>query len=80
MFYGVIIYMYKGDHSEPHIHARYQDKESRFDLEGNYLEGDLPNKKRKLVEAWIAIHEDELKANWELLNNEDKICKIDPLK
>ena len=80
MFYGVIIYMYKDDHVPPHIHARYQGDEARYDLEGNLLEGSLPHKKAKLVEAWIAIHEDELKANWDMIQNEDKICKIEPLK
>ena len=79
-FYGIIIYMYKDDHYPPHIHARYQDKEARYELDGKFIEGELPDKKKKLVEAWIVIHEDELKANWELLNNEDKICKIEPLK
>ena len=80
MFYGIIIYMYKGDYQPPHIHAMYQGDEACYDLEGNFLEGKLPNKKKKLVEAWITIHEEELKANWELLEDEGTICKIDPLK
>jgi hypothetical protein len=80
MFYGIIIYMYKDDHYPPHIHARYQGEEARYDLDGNLIEGKLPKKKHKMVEAWIAIHEDELKANWIMINEKDEICKIEPLK
>lgn len=80
MFYGIIIYMYKNDHYPAHIHAKYQGNEARYDLEGNLIEGDLPPKKKKLVEAWIAIHEDELRANWDMLNDENRVCKIEPLK
>lgn len=49
-------------------------------LEGEKLEGDFPKKQLKLLEAWIALHEDELKANWELLSQGDEYFKIDPLK
>jgi hypothetical protein len=36
--------------------------------------------KRKLVEAWILIHEDKLMADWELAINGEEVSKIDPLK
>lgn len=80
MFYGVIIYMYKGDHQPPHIHARYQGKEACFDLNGKKIEGKIPKAKAKLVIAWIEIHKEELEANWELLEKEGKVCSIAPLK
>jgi len=44
------------------------------------IEGNLPHKKNKLVQAWIILHEDELMANWELATNEQNIFKIEPLK
>jgi hypothetical protein len=34
--------------------------------DGVIIEGSLPNLKRKLVEAWIEIHRDDLIADWEL--------------
>jgi len=34
----------------------------------------------KMVEAWAAIHEDELRANWQLLSEGEAAFKIEPLK
>ena len=35
--------------------------------QGEVLDGNLPPKKHKLVVAWIAIHEDEIMADWDLV-------------
>jgi len=40
------------------------------------LAGKLPNKKHKMVVAWIAIHEDKLMADWELAINGKKPFQI----
>ena len=40
----------------------------------------MKTNKKKLVEAWILIHEDELMADWELAISGEEIFKIDPLK
>lgn len=83
MFYGIIIRMYFGpkEHNPPHIHAYYQDFNATFDLDlGSILEGKLPKKQTKLVQAWIEIHKDELLADWELCQNGEKPFKIEPLK
>jgi hypothetical protein len=40
----------------------------------------FPDKQTKLLLAWIAIHEDELKANWQLLGNGDGYFRIEPLR
>ena len=84
MFYGIIVMMYYMDnrkHKLPHIHVRYQDSESVFEIPtGKLLEGKIPLNKRKLVEAWIEIHSDELMADWELAVNGAKPHKIKPLK
>lgn len=80
MFYGIIIYMYKKEHMPPHIHAKYQGREASFDFNGKRLDGKLKKTKERLVKAWIEIHKDELKANWELLQSGEEICRIDPLK
>lgn len=47
---------------------------------GNLIEGELKPNKRKLVEAWIEIHREELMADWDLAINGNMIFKIDPLK
>ena len=83
MFYGIIIRMYMeigGKHNLPHIHAEYGDHEAVFDLDGNRLEGELPKKKERLVEAWIEIHHEELSANWKLLQSGEQFFKISPLQ
>ncbi len=84
MFYGIIISMYYFDnkqHKIPHIHVKYQGEEAVFSIsDGEILEGNMKSSKKKLVEAWILIHEDELMADWELAINGEEIFKIDPLK
>jgi hypothetical protein len=58
----------------------YGDYEVVVTVEGEILEGELPNKQMKLLLAWIAIHEDELRANWELLSKGEGYFKIEPLR
>ena len=83
MFFGIIIRMYYApkEHNPPHIHAYYQDNKATFTItDGEILEGVLPVKQLKLVQAWIEIHKEELLADWELCQNGEKPFKIDPLK
>ena len=83
MFFGIIISMYcelGGKHNKPHLHARYQDFKVAVALDGETLEGSLPRKQMKLLEAWMVIHEDEPLANWELLSEGREFFKIEPLK
>lgn len=49
-------------------------------LDGEVLEGAFPSKQMKLLLAWMAIHEDELLANWNLLSEGEGYFKIDPLR
>lgn len=83
MFYGIIVRMQSergGKHHKPHIHAIYGDKEIVIAIDGEVLEGELPSKQLKMLEGWMAIHEDELKANWQMLENGEGYFKIDPLR
>jgi hypothetical protein len=48
--------------------------------EGNVLEGSFPKDKLKLVQAWIEIHKDELRADWQLAIEGQNIFKIEALK
>jgi hypothetical protein len=67
-------------HSKPHIHAEYSGKEVVVALDGEILEGKIPNNKMKLLAAWMEIHHDDLVANWKLLSQGDQYFKIDPLR
>ena len=83
MFYGIIIRMQSekgGKHHLPHIHVICGDDESVFTLEGELIEGNISSSKKKLVEAWIEIHKEELKADWKLLDEGEQCFKIEPLK
>ena len=83
MFFGIIVRMQsekQGKHHKPHIHAIYGDNEIVITLDGEVLEGDMPVKQRKMLEGWMAIHEDELKANWKMLEEGEGFFKIEPLR
>ena len=83
VFFGIIVYMYReigGQHKLPHIHAECQDNEIAVSLNGEILEGGLPNKKLKLLLAWMEIHKEDLEANWKLLSDGREIFKIEPLR
>jgi hypothetical protein len=69
-----------GKHHVPHIHVICADKESVFSLDGKQLEGEIPINKKKLVEAWIEIHKEDLEANWKLLDEGEQSFRIEPLK
>ena len=51
-----------------------------YNLDGIILEGKLPNKQQKLVEAWILIHKEELQSLWDLMQEQGEFFKIEPLK
>ena len=84
MFYGIIIRMMFMDtqqHHLSHIHVEYQDQRAVISIpDGSLLEGNLPAKKLRLVQAWIAIHEEELMADWALAVNGEPVFPIDPLR
>lgn len=80
MFFGIIITMNINDHPRPHLHAKYGEHKAVYLLDGTLDEGHLPRKQDKLVQAWIALHQDELEANWEILHSEGEAFRIDPLR
>ena len=82
-FYGIIIYMYReigAKHKEPHIHIIYNEYELTMDLNGKVINGKLPKKQHKLVEAWVILHNEELKAAWYIYQNDGEIIKIKGLE
>ena len=80
MFYGILIQMNYNDHTPPHFHAKYQDDEASFSLDGEIIEGSMPAKQAKLIAAWAEIHREELEANWNLRKEGEPIFKIRPLE
>ncbi len=82
-FYGILIYLYKelgSHHNIPHFHIKYNEYEASMTLDGTIIDGNIPNKQLKLVQAWAEIHYDELIACWYSYNNDGEILKIKGLE
>jgi len=84
MFHGLIIYMYyhkDKKYQMPHIHVKYEYDEVVLSiLEGEILEGEIPQSKINHVRTWITIHKDKLMDNWELVQNGKTLYKIEALE
>ena len=79
-FFGIIIAMFAGDHYPPYFHVRYGDYEAIITIEDGIVKGELPKKALKDVFEWMEIHQEELKTNWNRLQEGKGIIKIEPLK
>lgn len=82
-FYGILIYIYRErgtQHNIPHVHAMYNEYDIAIDFEGNILAGTMPKKQQKLVEAWVLIHSEELKATWKAYTDFGELIKIKGLE
>ena len=83
IFYGIIIQMrpeLNERHHGAHIHAKHAGKEASYNvISGERIAGELEREDEVKVLAWMAIHKEDLMANWELLNKDGTFCKIEPL-
>lgn len=82
-FYGITIKMHwrEGHHGRPHFHARYGGYKASLDLAGEIIAGSLPKHALRLVQAWVELHADELRSNWNLAVHRKKpLAPIDPLR
>jgi len=83
MFFGIIIRIYftPKEHNSPPIHTYFQENKASFSiLKGEMLEGSIPQRQQRMIQAWIEIHRDELLADWALCQNGEKPFNIQPLK
>lgn len=83
-FFGIVIRMFVeagGQHHRPHFHAYYQAQAAVFSIDTvEVLGGELPTAQRRLVEAWVEIHREELRQDWDLLQSGQPPVKIEPLR
>ena len=82
-FYNIVIKMIYSDndqHHKPHFHVYYAEYEASVGVDGELLAGRLPLKQLKLVQAWAAIHEDELYKAWNMAVKNEPFGKIEPLR
>ena len=83
-FYGIIIRMYaepEAPHHRPHFHAYYQNHAAVYSIDTlELINGTLPRRQQRLVEAWAELHQGELTENWERLQSGQLPYKIAPLR
>ena len=64
-FYGIIIKLFFSDHSPPHFDVVYGEHNALFNIKTlDMIEGDLPNRAKKLVIEWATRYQDELLEMW----------------
>ena len=72
-FQGITIYIYTEanvSHHLPHFHAYYGEYLASFAINPpGLLEGALPRRQLRLVLAWAELHQEELLANWQRVQN-----------
>lgn len=82
-FMGIVIkLLFKDDsqHSKPHIHVYYGEYEASIGIDGELLAGSIPLKQLRIVQGWLAIHEEEAYAAWNKAVRGEPFSKIDPLR
>jgi len=79
-FDGIKILMYYRDHLPPRFHAEYGEEAAEIGIDPIViLEGELSRRIRAKVFEWVAIHQAELRANWELARGHRPLNSIAPL-
>lgn len=82
-FFNIIVRMQfndVGQHNKPHVHVQYAEHEAVVAIDGEMLSGSLPVKQFRMLEAWMAIHEEELYKAWNDAVRCIPFSKIEPLR
>ncbi|MDR1118492.1 MAG: DUF4160 domain-containing protein [Bifidobacteriaceae bacterium] len=67
-------------HQLPHVHAYYGERDAAVGVDGELLAGTLPVKQLRMVQAWLAIHEDEVREAWAKALRHEPPGQIQPLR
>lgn len=82
-FHGIIVRMFwepNSPHHRQHFHAAYQDFTVSMAIDTiEVLAGGLPRKQQRLLEAWAELHQAELLAAWQAMDEERPPGRINPL-
>ena len=79
-FCGIIIAMFADDHNPPHFHIRYGDYDAIITIDSGIVKGNMPSKELKMIFKWMDDHKEELKDNWNRLQNGEEVIKIKPFR
>ena len=83
LFFGIVVSMYNeasGRHHIPHIHAAYAEYRASVSFDGHVLAGSFPPKKLMLLRAWLVLHQEDLEADWKLMEDGREMFRIEPLR
>lgn len=79
-FDGIKISMFYDEHLPPHFHVIYSEDKAVIGIDSiAIIEGGLARHIRAKVFEWAAIHQAELRANWELARGHRPLIQIAPL-
>ena len=79
-FDGIKIQMFYDEHGVPHFHVAYGDEKAVISIDPIVImEGGLSRHIRAKVFEWAAIHQAELRADWELARGRKPLFVIAPL-
>jgi hypothetical protein len=68
-------------HHVAHFHAYYQDEVGIFSIDPvELIAGVLPQRQVRFVEAWAELHQAELEADWQRLQEGRRAVPIAPLR
>lgn len=67
---SLVILINYNDHAPPHVHVKYQGNYNSYRIVIKNREWmrsgkDLPPKLKRLVEAWVEVHEEALLEQWQ---------------
>jgi Domain of unknown function (DUF4160) len=80
-FFGIIIAMFYNDHAPPHFHARYAEQKAIIGIDSlTVLSGRLAPRVLGLVTEWAAEHQEELREDWRLAQQQAPLRPIAPLE
>ncbi len=83
LFYGIAVRMYCGklEHNPPHIHVYYQNYKAIIDINKIELtEGEFPTKQKRLIFAWVELHQEDLLQDWQIAQTGELPLQIEPLR
>jgi uncharacterized protein DUF4160 len=79
-FFGIIIRMYWEAGGRHHT-AYYQQSMAIFSIDPvELMEGAMPRRQIRFVEAWAELHQEELTKDWQRLQAGQRPLPIEPLK
>lgn len=79
-FLGIAIAILYRDHNPPHFHAVYGEFEITVTIRDGQVSGEFPGRARALVLEWLALHRDELLADWDRARTGEPLVPIPPLE